>query len=81
MDADKEEGGASEDIEYQMMLAIHALQVVTTEPAVVGPMDPSEKPEDYLIASVLTTICCCWLIGIFAIIYSLKVSPSFHRSI
>jgi len=38
---------------------------------VVQPMAPLQNPpEDYLCYSIFVTLCCCWLIGIFAIIRS-----------
>ena len=35
-------------------------------------------PESYLVWTVLTTIFCCWPIGIFSIIYAAKVSSAYH---
>jgi len=37
----------------------------------VQPMSPLQNPpEDYMCYSIFVTICCCWLIGIFAIMRS-----------
>ena len=37
----------------------------------VQPMGPlSNPPEDYMCYSIFVTLCCCWLVGIFAIMRS-----------
>jgi len=37
----------------------------------VQPMSPLQNPpDDYMCYSIFVTLCCCWLIGIFAIIRS-----------
>ena len=45
-------------------------------PQQVSPMQEhiGDKPNDYLIFSILNTIFCCWLFGSIAIIYSVRVS-------
>jgi len=38
---------------------------------VVQPMGPlQDPPEDYMCYSIFVTLCCCWLIGILAILRS-----------
>lgn len=32
------------------------------------------KPDNYLVWAILTTICCCWPLGIVAIVYAAKVN-------
>ena len=65
-------GGDSQRNSEGMMIALHSLQVVATaQPPHIG---PEFKPNDYLVFSILTTIFCCWLIGLIAIIYSVRVS-------
>ena len=61
----------------EQMIALHSLQVVATaQPPCIG---SEYKPNDYLIFSILTTIFCCWLIGVIAIIYSVRVSTARFR--
>jgi len=40
---------------------------VQISPWGVQPCPLVEPPEDYMCYSVFVTLCCCWLIGIFAI--------------
>ncbi|MCM1076128.1 MAG: CD225/dispanin family protein [Bacteroides sp.] len=40
---------------------------------------PPPMPDNYLIWSILATICCCLPTGIIAIIYASKVSPAYYR--
>lgn len=49
--------------------------VVTTQPS-VQQVTFQPKPENYLVLSIFTCLCCCWLLGIFAIMYSLQVDSS-----
>ena len=42
---------------------IALLVVATAQPPRIG---SEYKPNDYLIFSILTTIFCCWLIGVIA---------------
>jgi hypothetical protein len=48
-------------------------QVVVQQPGPVmllstGPLQ--DPPDDYLFYSIFVTVCCCWLVGIFAIVSS-----------
>lgn len=36
-------------------------------------------PSNYLVWAILTTICCCQIFGIVAIIYAAQVSPAYFR--
>lgn len=39
----------------------------------------SDPPSDYLVCSILSCICCCWPIGILAIIYSVNSRDAARR--
>lgn len=42
-----------------------------------GMMPP--QPPTYLVWSILTTVCCCVVFGIIAIVYSAQVSAAYNR--
>lgn len=47
---------------------------------IVPPASPvTQKPDSYLIWSILTTVLCCLPLGIVAIIYSTKVDPLWDK--
>jgi len=35
---------------------------------------PQSKPKDYLVLSVFSMLCCCFIFGLIGLIYSLRVS-------
>ena len=41
--------------------------------------DRPEMPPTYLVWAILSTLCCCLVTGIVAIIYSSKVAPLYNR--
>ncbi len=57
-------------------MSCHAhLQVVSTQPGPWVTM-ANTKPENYLALSLFTLLCCCWMLGIIALIMSLQVTWS-----
>lgn len=40
---------------------------------------PAEMPSNYLVPAIIATICCCFVTGIVAIVYSSKVSTAFYH--
>jgi hypothetical protein len=40
---------------------------------------PSTRPSNYLTPAILTTICCCPIFGIIAIVYAAQVNGKFDR--
>ncbi|XP_055486990.1 proline-rich transmembrane protein 1-like [Leucoraja erinacea] len=48
-------------------------------PPSVGMMNPPRPPHDYLPIAVLTTVCCFWPTGIFAIIKAVQVRTAIAR--
>ncbi len=43
-----------------------------------GSVQVQPKPDNYLVWSILTTICCCLPFGIVAIVYSSKVNTLYN---
>lgn len=43
------------------------------------PRNKPPKPSSYLAFSIITTICCCIVTGIIAIVYSTKVDPAYYN--
>lgn len=56
---------------------------VTTQPATVMYVQPvgplPDPPQDHLCFSIMVTICCCWPIGIFAILKSVATRDAINR--
>ncbi|CAH1784414.1 unnamed protein product [Owenia fusiformis] len=51
-----------------------------TQQVVFTPVQPLENPPpDYMAYAIFTTLCCCWPIGIFAIIRSLATRDASNR--
>ena len=48
-------------------------QMQTGNPQAAGP-----KPENYLVQSILATLCCCLPLGIVAIVYSSQVDSKYN---
>lgn len=60
------------------------VQVPTPAPAsgsapAPGDGERPEMPPTYLVWAILSTLCCCLVTGIVAIIYSSKVAPLYNR--
>jgi len=43
-----------------------------------GGMAPGEKPPNYLVPSILVTLCCCLILGIVAIVYAAQVDSKWN---
>lgn len=43
-----------------------------------NPTAPQRRPDNYLVWSILATICCCLPFGIVAIVYSSKVNTLYN---
>src|SRR5262249_18077502 len=48
-----------------------------TEAPTFAPQAPGEKIQNYLIPSILVTLCCCVPAGIVAIVYAAQVNSKF----
>lgn len=48
-------------------------------PAVSPESERPEMPSTYLVWAIITTLCCCIVTGIVAIVYASKVSPLYNR--
>jgi len=44
-----------------------------------GVQPPVRAPSDYVMASILATLFCCWPIGIFAILKAMQCRDSIYR--
>lgn len=61
-------GAATVDHSTAVFVLYTTTQVLTVREAHLGPLiDP---PQDPMCCSIFVTLCCCWLIGIFAIVSS-----------
>ena len=49
-------------------------QVVVTQPTPVTRVNYGEKPNNYLAASIINLLCCFFLLGVIALVFSLQVS-------
>ncbi|MGI9474592.1 MAG: CD225/dispanin family protein [Rubripirellula sp.] len=43
-----------------------------------GPVNAAGKPENYLIQSILVTLCCCLPLGIVSIVYAAQVDSKWN---
>ena len=50
------------------------LQAIVTQPTTLASPRYDEKPSNYLVASVINLMCCFFLLGIIAVVFSLQVS-------
>ena len=50
------------------------LQVVATvQQPVTGVAYATVKPPNYIALSLINLLCCCWILGIVGLVYSLRV--------
>lgn len=48
------------------------------QPTAASGPPPGNKPENYLIQSILVTLCCCLPLGIVAIVYAAQVDSKWN---
>ncbi|MDR1603132.1 MAG: CD225/dispanin family protein [Tannerella sp.] len=57
---------------------VQAAPVYNQGNAFGGANVPPPMPDNYLVWAILSTVLCCWPIGIFAIVNSSKVGSAYH---
>jgi uncharacterized membrane protein YvbJ len=53
-------------------------QATVTGPPATGPPATGEKPKNYLVESILVTLCCCIPLGIVGIVYAAQVDTKWN---
>ena len=59
------------------ILSLFCFQVVNAQPSTIQ-YSVGVMPESYMGLSIFTCLCCCWLFGLIAIMYSSQVSSCLH---
>ena len=69
-------GGEGRRAPLKLTHCPYTIQVVNSQPSVLA-VNYSVKPQNYMGLSILTCLCCCWVLGLIAIMYSNQVSHCF----